>query len=420
MGAGKARILVLGPALTPSGYARVIAAMLWPIRHYYDFHQFALNYRGAACSDGGWPIYPNTIDGDPYGLVQLPSLIEAIKPDIILIVFDIFLYYAQKSRLEREFPKIPIISYCPIDGDNADFAYLARLSGLARLVLFTDFARSVVEEAHKRAVASAGAMLPPIAVIPHGTDIAIFRPLCTSAGNEPDIAASRTAARRTLFPGQPELQRAFIVLNANQNNPRKRMDLTLEGFARFARGKSPDIRLYLHTNMHEWGCELLPIARRLGIEERLLYTSRDKNGCSVSDAQLNVIYNACDVGINTSVGEGWGLVAFEHAAVGAAQIVPCNSVHEELWNEAATLVPTTQLPRNRLDFVTYRAVSPDGVAAALEQLYNNPHLLHSRALSAFGRAVSPSRSWERIAHEWDRLFDEVLVELKKPSGRSRG
>ena len=31
------------------------------------------------------------------------------------------------------------------------------------------------------------------------------------------------------------------------------------------------------------------------------------------DEQLNLIYNAVDVGINTANGEGWGLVPFEHA-----------------------------------------------------------------------------------------------------------
>jgi len=42
----------------------------------------------------------------------------------------------------------------------------------------------------------------------------------------------------------------------------------------------------------------------------------------LDDRELNLLYNACDVGLNTASSEGWGMVSFEHAATGAAQIVP--------------------------------------------------------------------------------------------------
>ena len=58
-----------------------------------------------------------------------------------------------------------------------------------------------------------------------------------------------------------------------------------------------------------------------------VHVSRDE----FSNDDLNRLYGACDVGVNTSCGEGWGLVSFEHALTGAAQVVPRNSVCEELW-----------------------------------------------------------------------------------------
>jgi hypothetical protein len=48
---------------------------------------------------------------------------------------------------------------------------------------------------------------------------------------------------------------------------------------------------------------------------------------------------------------------------GAAQIVPRNSVHPELWGDAAILVETAPAPRTRLDFVTYRTVDLVGKTA---------------------------------------------------------
>ena len=77
-----------------------------------------------------------------------------------------------------------------------------------------------------------------IDVIPHGVDVEVFRPL--GAGRD---------VRRQLFAGRAdarELEEAFIVLNGNRPVARKRVDLTIEGFARFARGKPGNVRLYLH------------------------------------------------------------------------------------------------------------------------------------------------------------------------------
>jgi glycosyltransferase involved in cell wall biosynthesis len=46
------------------------------------------------------------------------------------------------------------------------------------------------------------------------------------------------------------------------------------------------------------------------------------NPQSLTDQDINILYNASDLGINTAMGEGWGLCNFEAAAVGVPQIVP--------------------------------------------------------------------------------------------------
>ena len=59
----------------------------------------------------------------------------------------------------------------------------------------------------------------------------------------------RRAVRRQLFAGRAdahELEEAFIVLNANRPWRESGSISTIEGFARFARGKPGNVRLYLH------------------------------------------------------------------------------------------------------------------------------------------------------------------------------
>ncbi len=114
----------------------------------------------------------------------------------------------------------------------------------------------------------------------------------------------------------PEHRDAFIVLNANRNMPRKRIDLTIQGFAEFARDKPANVKLYLHMATQDTGWNVIALARRHGIYDRLIMTRADNVAPDFSDEQLNLLYNACDVGITTTTGEGWGMVTFEHGPRG--------------------------------------------------------------------------------------------------------
>jgi hypothetical protein len=40
----------------------------------------------------------------------------------------------------------------------------------------------------------------------------------------------------------------------------------------------------------------------------------------LSDREINILYNSCDVGLNSADGEGFGLCGFECAALGKAQV----------------------------------------------------------------------------------------------------
>jgi len=401
----KTRLLVVAPAARPRSYARVAESMLGPLRERYDIHQFVIGH-GDRGGHHPWPLHANQNPGDAYGARSLAEVIERLRPDLLLIVFDAWLYFVYAGLLKERFPGLQTILYCPIDGDDAEPRYIAGLRRLDQLVVFTNFARRVVREAAARI--AGGDVFPPVDVIPHGVDLTRFHPGACRGDQPLDLGSVRRDARRVLFSDRPELEGSFIVLNANQNNPRKRVDLTLEAFAKFANNKPDSVKLYLHMNIHETGCDLLPIARRLGIDHRLLWTGAPGRIEIVSDDRLNVIYRACDVGVNSSIGEGWGLVAFEHGATGAAQVLPRNSVHEELWEGVADLVETVARPRGNHEFVSYRTIDTSGLAAALDRLYGSSSHLQRRSQQALQRASDRSLSWLAIAEQWDLLFRRVL------------
>ena len=251
------------------------------------------------------------------------------------------------------------------------------LANVDRVVAFTRFGHDSILEAR-----GPGAPRLEIDVIPHGVDTTVFHPI------------GRADARRELFPDEPGMKDAFIVLNANRNQPFKRIDITVEGFARFAHGKPPDVRLYLHMGTAAAAPGTVPLADRLGIRERLLVTTRADRHPDVSNARLNAIYNACDVGVNTSVGEGWGLVSFEHAATRAAQVVPRHTACAELWQDAALFIDP---------------LTAEELAARLEFLYDNRDACARLADAAHRLATRPDLQWAAIAAQWDRCFTELLT-----------
>ncbi|HNG29074.1 MAG TPA: glycosyltransferase [Blastocatellia bacterium] len=338
----------------------------------------------------------------------MQRLMEQVKPGLVLVLADLWVIprYLEVLRIHRAHTKV--IAYCPVDGRILDPGGLAWLPEVSKLVVYTKFAKQEIEGAMAALAAQRpGFHAPEIAVIPHGTSTDLFYPYPDRDINQ-SPEARREDARRKLFLDGNLKKDSFIVLNASRNQPRKRIDLTLEGFALFAQNKPDTVRLYLHMGMKEIGWNIRALAREFGIADRLLTTTDGPSHPSVSERQLNLIYNACDVGINTAGGEGWGLACFEHAATGAAQIVPRHSGCAELWTGAAIMLePVKTQPMGR--FLEASIVSAEGVAAALESLYRDPSFRHTMSRAAYANATQPRCHWENIARAWDELFNQALA-----------
>lgn len=290
--------------------------------------------------------------------------------------------------------------YCPVDRPPTEIDYgFASLAEIDQIVAYTNFGKRIIEQEIADYNGERVGSSSDIRIIPHGVDTEKFFPLC-GFSKASSFQQSRQAAREILFPERKELLDAFIVLNANRNFQRKRIDLTLQAFADFVVDKPEQVYLYLHMGMEDLGIDILQTARQLGIEKRLLVTTREKEKPNISDAELNIIYNACDVGVNTATGEGWGLVAFEHGATGGAQILPDHSACAELWKDKGLLIPVG-------DKMQGEVLSAD-VTAALQQLYYDRKLLDELSKKAYQYVTSSAFSWEEIASQWNDLFVKML------------
>jgi glycosyltransferase involved in cell wall biosynthesis len=398
-------ILIVGQAAQQTGLARVTRAIADHLAPRHEIHVLGIDGfgpRGSAQTEGGWTLHRNPTSYDIYAELRLTELVDEIRPATVILYNDLWVVSRYFSRLDRATHRTATVGYCPVDGRILFPHLISALAPLDALSVFTRFARSAVLEAAARQGLDGQKPFRSISVIPHGLDARDFHPWPPA---EKDADVRRTAARRALFPDRPELWDGFWVLNANRNQPRKRLDLTLEGFARFAAGKPACVRLYLHTGLKEIGIDILKHARRLDIADRLILKERGDGHPELPTSELNLVYNACDVGVNTATGEGWGLVSCEHAATGAPQIVPRHSACAEIWDGAAELLtPVGEISDGLLGG---SVIAPDDLAGALERLYGDPAHYRRLGRAAYRRATDKQYRWGQAALRWELLLGKL-------------
>jgi glycosyltransferase involved in cell wall biosynthesis len=124
-------------------------------------------------------------------------------------------------------------------------------------------------------------------------------------------------------------------------------------------------------------------------------------------SEINIIYNACDVGLHTSMGETWGVAAFEHAATGAPQILPAHDVLREPWPRGAMLVDCDgRQPMG--SFLDGMPPNLDGVVNALERLYSDYDLRTTLGNQAKGNFLDVHAMSMEAGVLWDSLQPHVL------------
>lgn len=392
----KAKILWLSDLVTPTGFSRVSHGILKYLADYFDITGIGVNYFGDP-HNYNIRIFPASSGGAGiYGEKKLVDLLNAERFDILFVLNDVWVINKYLGLIKQHVKqdKTPkIVVYFPIDGEFHDSDWYSNFDIVTEAVVYTEFGYNVVK-----------AVKPElnVRVIPHGIDHEVFYKKFTS---KPD-------AKLHLFDKQidtlGDLDKSFIVLNANRNQPRKKIDVTMEGFAKFAKDKPKEVKLYMHCGIVDASMNIVKLSLRYDIDDRLIISS-DKPGVqTVTDNRLNDIYNACDVGINTSLGEGWGLCNVEHAVTEAAQIVPDHSACRELFTDCGFLIPANINITFDNSMTVGKLVTPDDVASVLQECYDNKNLKEGVGKAAMEKFSRQEYSWKFISQRWKDIFTGVL------------
>ncbi len=406
------KIIAIGFNMYGTGLTRVMHDIMRRLADRHEIHYLGIGYSGETIRDRGLTIYPtNPKGGDVFAAFQAKRMIEEIDPALVFILHDIWCFPHYLNILGPYRDRLRIVGYIPLDGRIVNEEDVASLVRADRVVVYTEFARKEFEGAFDRLRAKRGGEFPQVDfpqvdVIPHGVDRHRFHPFPHL--EEASFASpARTQAKRKVFPDLADPESSFIVLNASRVDNRKRVDLTIAGFARFAAGKPANVMLCLHHAIlaepeHD---QIRSLIAQFGLKDRI-YLNPLAGGV-VDDDALNLLYNACDVGINTSMGEGWGLVSCEHGAAGAAQIVPRHTACTEIWRGRGELMEPTRWYIPAFSCLEMGELSAEAVAQALENLYADPQRRQQLAQAAHEAALNPDYTWDSIAERFDGLFAEL-------------
>jgi len=150
--------------------------------------------------------------------------------------------------------------------------------------------------------------------------------------------------------------------------------------------------------------------RNLESTMRLFMTSNNIDYTNApSDELLNKIYNACDIGINTADGEGWGLVPFEHASCKKAQVLPNHTSSKDIWKGKALLGDVSSWVIDKDLGVERGIVDIFSMAELMSQLYEDEVYREHVASECYEVTQNPSYRWNKVAEG----FDKAMMELNK-------
>lgn len=384
MSSGKIKVFWISDAVAATGFARVAHSILDELAKMdlFDIHVLGINYFGDPHTHN-YGIYPaSALGSHVLGFQRVQPLIEYLKPDVVFLLNDIWV----TPEYFRCIPEsVPIVTYSPVDARSLNKVWLKEFyERVAIMCVYTQFAHDVVVKSYP--------LLNPT-IVPHGVDSTLFYPV--------DMLEARGALKNV--EGDE-----WIVLNANRNQPRKKIDSTLRAFAEFAADKPKNVKLYLHMALADAGWNIQEMWERLGLLDRIIITHPTYGPQNpVSNEMLNAIYNSCDVGINTSMGEGWGLPNFEHAATGHVQIIPNSSACAELFaGGRGLLIDVFEQPSTHTGGVNTdgAVVVEKSAVAQMQYAYEHPEECREIARKMYDYLMRPEFRWEHIAAQFAKYI----------------
>lgn len=465
----KIRLLVLADSPTvATGFAQVSKNILDRLAQTdrYDIHVIGINHRGDSYNREKHPydIYMANIPNkrglqDMYGRPRIIDFLNGetklgdfeMPIDILFTIQDSFVIEGLgvgfpfgenvraiqeiiKGSAKRQF-RFKWVGYFPVDSDLKE-NWVTRAIALADApVAYCNYGKKEIMKYDRKTFEfktgddtfKIESMENRIRDIPHGVDLNVFKPL---------PKAEIKKFREEFFAGQVK-DDTTLVVNISRNQPRKDIMRTMQVFSEFKK-KVPDSHLYMHMQTQDLGGSVIEMGRQFGLiigEDFSLPVNFDSNkGYGVD--MINKIYNAADLCITTTLGEGWGFISTECMAVKTPIIAPNITSFADIFNAdkrmedlndwfykegyktvrgIPVLAGSTKSEFISLGLHDNERLRPltniDDMVAKMLWVINNKDKVKTIVDNAYEWVQT--LSWDKVVDKWDMLFTNVYNELSE-------
>lgn len=385
-------------------------------RHYKDdinLHILAVNHYGENYTEeDGTIVFSakiNDVKQDDFGRYAFIKILQdSDEYDGIFIMQDLgvispimpIIQHIKEKKIAENRKQFKSIFYFPVDCNL--FASLTRnLEVFDLIVTYTEFARAEVLKFRPD-------LKGKVKVVYHGNNPKDFY----------EVDKDKALAFRKEFFG--ENADKFIIINANRNQPRKDLPTTIFAFIELKKtwdvktfGKEPF--LYIHAHPKDpLGHDLraLLMQTELVEDEDYMLLPKRLEGQMATTEELNLIYNACDLYVTTTLGEGWGLTITESMAVGLPIIAPNTTSITEIsgngtrLNLLNTIIPICSSLDNIIrEQCDYLEVAEMIIDVATYYGWGTSNKQKDKITK--GKEFVASITWKQICKRWIGYFGEV-------------
>lgn len=391
-----ARVLWISDAGSHTGFGRVtteIAGGL--VRRGHDIHVLGLNYNGDYDPDlTGLKVYRADArqQGDTFGARRVKEIVDLVGPEVTVIVHDpaaVWQYlFANPFDQDQSLFEAPIIAYCPVDGYDYPPDWTEMLPRVVSFVAMSQHGQRTFR---------------PSGLVYHGVDSKTFHPVSPDQPIILDEAVLLTKrdckAALDLDPDR------FLVLRIDTNSGRKDYAATIKAVAPLLE-RHRDMAMYLHASGDPKmpGVNIPTLLSRYDLEDgQVAETGLSISFHNWSQDRLVALYNAADIFVSTSRGEGFGLTIAESLACGVPVIAQNVSAIPEVVGPGGVLIE----PDRKITVPAGQDLwlaDIDAFTEAVDRLYTNE--VWRTELGLAGRKhVTESFSWDTAVERFHDFIE---------------
>ena len=393
----------------PTGFATISTNIIYRLKDKYDCNYLGHNFIGSfpprTLPNGWFPKMPFNVIGcgkEPYCRDILGPLTKKMRPDIFGVLLDTFMLQ-QSGFLQQDLAPAKTVMYYPSDGGG----------GLPQTCenILRKFHHTVAMSKHGQKQVKDYYNIKSD-YIPHACDTSLYKP-----------------ANKEEIKKKWGLQGKFVVGTVARNQGRKMLDRTIKAFALFCQDK-PDAILFMHTDPVDNAAvfDLRTLISRYSLQNRVIFTGMNFYDGFPLDNMPDV-YNAMDVFLLTTSGEGFGVPIIEAMACGVPVVATDYTTTPELVlqdgkaGEGVNIVGTEEVDMFDTDSHKYDILKSNGTitgswtvergmmdihdcADKLSRIYADEKL--QKLYSRNGRAKAVKYyEWEAVMPKWEKLLQKM-------------